>query len=109
MLMGALLLPHSAQEPSYNEISFAPKRWKVRASPAAVIPDPQLVIIGLERSTPASPVKVANAFRGLKKPSEVFRLPNGRDRLCGIWPDLSPALGSGEVPSNRPEGLASTV
>ena len=47
-------MPHSVQLPSYREWSVLPIRVNPKLRIAAVTPEPQLVITGLSKSTPAS-------------------------------------------------------
>src|SRR5579883_857002 len=46
--------PHSAHEPSYRPFGLLPTDSNARVRIAAVTPEPQLVITGLSRSTPAA-------------------------------------------------------
>lgn len=61
-------VPHSAQEPSYSATDGALTAANPRATTAAVTPEPQLVIMGLVKSTPWA-AKIASSSCG------DFRLP----------------------------------
>mmetsp|Transcript_36831 Transcript_36831/g.81914 ORF Transcript_36831/g.81914 Transcript_36831/m.81914 type:complete len:376 (+) Transcript_36831:294-1421(+) len=101
--------PHSIQEPSYTAISFPVARYTPRASTQAVRPLPQLPTgTTCSRSTPAAEKACLMAAGGLyAAPSRM--VGKGTLRAPGMCPPLSPARGSGSVPTKRPALLASTT
>ena len=76
---------------------------------AAVTPEPQVVIAGFDRSTPAASNTARQSSGDFIVASLFSKLPNGTLREPGMWPDRNPSRGSASDPEKRPAERASMI